>query len=256
MDAALHRGHTRSPGPAGVSGFDALSGPQCSRRHTRLVLLAFSALLILTTTALLIALLARGPAVAPARAAVLQPAPLTAAAAVPRPQATIPVVVVGDSHAWLWAIHDPVLVDLGVPGLATPQILAQVDEALAMHPRTVVISAGTNDLNQGLGWASAAKNLATMVDRIKAAGAAPILLLVPQYGSGLTTAVWAPLDAMSASPATLAMHNAAEVPALNRAIRSLGVPLLEAPSGQTIDGVHLNATAYASLTRQLAAITG
>lgn len=165
-------------------------------------------------------------------------------------------VIIGDSHAWLWAPRVPNIPDLGVPGATTRQIRGQVTAALAMHPRYVVISAGTNDLIQGRSWGSAAHGISMLVTRVRAAGATPVVLLVPQFGTELHTAIWAQLGILPPTPTVMALPGGDQVPALNQAIRSMGVPLLRVPDTSTVDGAHLSAAAYAVLTRQLFAVIG
>lgn len=252
MGAVATRLHEPQPRPF-TQVLPRLAGAQrwalgdLSGRIPRLAALA-TVLALVGMTGTITGLLAPSSASSANRAPALQG---VAAAGTPGPA----VVLIGDSHAWLWALHNTSLVDLGVPGLTTGQILPQVTEALALHPHTVVVSAGTNDLVQGLGWAAAAANITAMVNQIKAAGTRPILLLVPDFSPGMKTAGWAQLGLGTGSPAVVAMPHADQIPALNKAIRGLGVPLLQAPAGETIDGVHLDAAAYTSLTGQLAALT-
>jgi len=166
------------------------------------------------------------------------------------------VVIIGDSHAWLWAERVPGVPDLGIPGALADQMGGQVAAALAMHPRYVVISAGTSDLNAGRSWASVTHALSTMVHQIKAAGATPVLLLIPQYAAVFHTDVWSEMGLLPFAATTATMVGGDQVSPVNQEIRGLGVPVLEAPAGETFDGVHRNSAAYAELNRQLHALTG
>jgi lysophospholipase L1-like esterase len=186
--------------------------------------------------------------------------------AVPRPHQAPPaspagppvrpsVVLIGDSHAWLWGTEvNGGIPDLGEPGLNTTQIELQVPEALAMHPRYVVISGGTNDLVQGQSWRVPAANLALMVREIRAGGATPVILVVPPFSTMVTTP-WASIGLLATSTATiLDLGGSNQLPQLNAAIEALGTPLLTAPAGETVDGVHLDPAAYDQLDRQLTAL--
>ncbi|MGH2717727.1 MAG: SGNH/GDSL hydrolase family protein [Actinomycetota bacterium] len=166
------------------------------------------------------------------------------------------VVLIGDSHAWLWGSQDGgVMPDLAEPGLTSTEIEAQVPEALAMHPSYIVISAGTNDLAQDQTWQVAAANVKTMVREIRQAGVTPILLVIPEF-STMATAPWITLGLIATSTASVVeLGGNAQLPQLNAAIKQLGTPLLNAPAGETIDGVHLDPAAYKDLDQQLKLIT-
>ncbi|HLI56183.1 MAG TPA: GDSL-type esterase/lipase family protein, partial [Actinomycetota bacterium] len=174
-----------------------------------------------------------------------------------RPSPNPNVVLIGDSHAWLWGSLDGgVMPDLAEPGLTSTQIEPQVHEALAMHPRYIVISAGTNDLAQGRNWQVPAANLRTMVSEIRQAGVTPIVLVIPSF-STMATAPWITLGLIATSTASVVdLGGGSQLPQLNAAIGQLGTPLLNAPGGETIDGVHLDRAAYAVLDQQLKLITG
>lgn len=247
-DPQLHWGGAALPSFGG--GWHWVLG-NLSRKVPRLLVLAAVALVV-AMAGTITGLLSRTTASQASPPNAAAGAPLGSAAPKPGP----PVVVVGDSHAWQWALHNAALVDLGVPGITSKQILPHVTEALALHPRTVVVSAGTNDLVQGVGWAPVASNIEAMVNQIKAAGAQPVVLLIPDFHAGMKTAVWAQMGLGFGSAAVVPMPHADQIPALNTAIRALGVPLLQAPAGETFDGVHLDGAAYASLNQQLADLTG
>lgn len=181
----------------------------------------------------------------------------TGAAAAPARDPGRGIVVIGDSHAWLWAARIPQITDLGTPGSLASNMGRQVTAALALHPRYVVVSAGTNDLNAGESSASVARSISGIVRRIRSAGATPVLLLVPQYQPLLTTTVWSELDILPLPQGygvTITTQGGDQVSALNDAIRAMKCPVLAAPPGESIDGVHLNEAAYEDLTRQLMAI--
>jgi lysophospholipase L1-like esterase len=189
------------------------------------------------------------PAVATVHTAGAAPASAVGAATVAQS------VIVGDSHAWLWAMRVPTIPDLGVPGAVTAGIALQIPEALAMRPKYVVISAGTNDLNEGRSPAEVLASLQAMVAEVEAGGATPILLLLPSYGATMSTAIWTETQILPAdAPAIAPLPGAGEVPAVNAGITAMGVLTLQAPAGQTIDGIHLNAAGYAAITEQLAKI--
>lgn len=194
---------------------------------------------------------------AAAPVAAFSPTPTPVTAGPPQASATTEtVVLMGDSHAWLWSARVPTFPDIGVVGAVTDDLQPQVTAALAMHPRYVLISGGTNDLNLGHGWQRPAGNISAMVDRIKAAGATPILLLVPQYDPEFKPGTWSAFGLLPSLPPDVPMHGMDQVPLLNRALEALGVPVIRPPAGETMDGAHLNAAGYADLTRQLLAIVG
>jgi hypothetical protein len=169
---------------------------------------------------------------------------------------TLNAVIIGDSHAWLWAPRVPTIPDLGVPGANIDQIQEQLAAALSMHPRYVVVSAGTNDLIEGRSAATVAAGLSGMIGRIKASGAIPIVLLLPQYGAQFQTAIWSQMGIAPGPPSTLTLRGGEQVPAVNEAIRSLGVAVVQAPPGNTIDGTHMLGPAYTEITRQLLVLIG
>jgi len=182
---------------------------------------------------------------------------LTLGIASATPVSATSAVIIGDSHAWLWAMRVPTIPDLGVPGAVTAGIAQQIPEALAMHPKYVVMSAGTNDLNLGHTPADVIASLQAMVAEIKAGGATPILLLLPSFGTSMHTTIWTETQLLPSSvPSTLALGGSAGVAPVNAAIEAMGIPTLQAPAGETIDGIHLNAAGYAVITAQLMKIIG
>jgi lysophospholipase L1-like esterase len=169
-----------------------------------------------------------------------------------------PVVIVGDSNAWLWQLYAPGIPNLGRIGQDTAQIQETIPEALAFHPKYVVITAGTIDLLIGATWQETIAHLQSMANEVRAGGATPIFLDVQSYGAAMLTAPWIGIGLWppSVGPEDLLKGND-QVAGLNAAIAQLGVPYLAVPPDSlTIDGEHLNATGYATINKELQAITG
>lgn len=117
-------------------------------------------------------------------------------AVTPIPQAEIaptgPTVLMGDSITFLWGssipgydaanptvFEDvPGVIDAGVPGDTTDQMLARFDtDVLSHHPGRVVILGGTNDIRHL--ESPTTRNIVTMVQMAEAAGARVIVGMIP-----------------------------------------------------------------------------
>lgn len=66
--------------------------------------------------------------------------------------------------------------NLGVPGDTTEMGLARVDEALALHPSVVILLLGGNDFLRQVPQDVTFGNLARIIERLKAGGAAVLLV--------------------------------------------------------------------------------
>jgi lysophospholipase L1-like esterase len=169
-----------------------------------------------------------------------------------------PVVIIGDSNAWLWQLYAPGIPNLGRIGQNTAQIQQTIPEALAFHPKYVVIAAGTIDLLIGATWQETIAHLQSMANEVRAGGATPIFLDIQSYGAAMQTAPWIGIGLWPTSVGTQdLLKGNDQVAGLNAAIAQLGVPHLAVPPDSlTIDGEHLNATGYATVNKELQAITG
>ena len=81
------------------------------------------------------------------------------------------------------------LINAGVSGDTTAGGVARVDWILGQDPDVVVIELGANDGFRGVPLATVEENLRAIVERVREAGAQPLLLgirLPPNYGSEYT----------------------------------------------------------------------
>jgi acyl-CoA thioesterase-1 len=73
------------------------------------------------------------------------------------------------------------VVNAGIDGERSDGLLGRIDTALAEHrPAAVLVTSGGNDLLRRLDEADTRRNLRGVLERIRAAGAAPILFAVPR----------------------------------------------------------------------------
>jgi lysophospholipase L1-like esterase len=89
------------------------------------------------------------------------------------------VVFMGDSITDLWRLNEYFtgrdFVNRGIGGQTTTQMLGRfMQDVIALHPKAVVILAGTNDLARGIQTRGIEDNLAMMGDLAKANGIKPI----------------------------------------------------------------------------------
>lgn len=94
------------------------------------------------------------------------------------------VVFIGDSITHLWdlqhAFPGQEVVDKGIPGENSQQILARFDEdVIKLHPRVVVITAGTNDIAQHRYLYLAAWRVQRMAKLAAENGIIPIVCTLP-----------------------------------------------------------------------------
>jgi lysophospholipase L1-like esterase len=72
------------------------------------------------------------------------------------------------------------VVDQGVGGAKTADMLARIDQALVLNPHFVIIMGGTNDLANGdVPLATTQANIREMCTRVESYGAVPVLCTVP-----------------------------------------------------------------------------
>lgn len=93
--------------------------------------------------------------------------------------------------AWTWAnvlLNQAfsVLANYGIGGQTTSQILARVDDVIALNPGWVIITAGTNNAGVAGGVAQAQSDLAAMLDAFEAAGIRAVLLTLPPRAGSYT----------------------------------------------------------------------
>ncbi|MGH2717055.1 MAG: SGNH/GDSL hydrolase family protein, partial [Actinomycetota bacterium] len=177
----------------------------------------------------------------------------------PTTAATPPtMVIIGDSNAWLWQMYAPGIPNLGRIGLDTAQVAATVPQALAFHPKYVVITAGTGDLLLGDSWQQTFARLKTMATAVEAGGATPVFVTVQQFGSAMKTAPWVGIGLWGPPVGTTTpIAGASQITALDTAIAGMGVPYITTPPDSlTIDGEHLGAQGYEMLNQDVGQITG
>ncbi|MBU6269417.1 MAG: SGNH/GDSL hydrolase family protein [Sphingomonadales bacterium] len=176
------------------------------------------------------------------------------------------VVFMGDSITEFWDkpkqgfFADPHRVNRGISGQTTPQMLLRFrQDVLALHPRTVVILAGTNDVAGNTGPASDAQiegNITSMVELARANHIRVILAtLVPAAKYW-----WAP-----------DLKPAPRIAALNAWLRAYATqnhlpladyyPVMATPEGALKpelgdDGVHPNAAGYTVMQAVIAPLLG
>jgi lysophospholipase L1-like esterase len=112
-------------------------------------------------------------------------------------KATVSTVFLGDSITQYWSVADPGpftlgLVNRGIAGQISGQMLVRLrQDVIALHPRSMVLLAGTNDI-MALGGAttvaSIEDNIASMAQLAQANHIGIVLATVPPLGQKLFTA--------------------------------------------------------------------
>lgn len=156
-----------------------------------------------------------------------------------------PVVALGDSitygypdpaAGWVAALG---LVNAGVPGERTDQMLARLQGVLAMHPRRVLIMGGTNDLEQGVALVRIVANLRAMVDDVRAGRAEAVLLTIAPRSERR----WAgPTDALNDGIRTLAASEGIRLVDVHAVLAGPGGTFAD---GLSVDGIHPTPAGYA-----------
>lgn len=165
---------------------------------------------------------------------------ISPAAAAPEPKA----VFLGASIIQYWRREDPAfftanaIVNRGIAGETSDQVLARADAALALKPTVLVVLAGTNDVALRMPPRQTLENLSAIARKARAQGVRVVICAIP------------PSSQMS--PASIDAANA-----LTRAFAGREgfvyldfAPVLGAPDGGmradlSRDGTHPNAQGYA-----------
>jgi acyl-CoA thioesterase I len=133
------------------------------------------------------------------------------------------------------------LVDEGIPGERTDQMLARLPTILTTRPRLVLVMGGTNDLTQGVAQSTIIANLRAITD-VARTSRVPVGLLTIAPRSDPS---WVgPTDALNQQIQSLA--------------RTAGIPLIDVHSvlagpdgtyapGLSIDGLHPSPAGYAKI---------
>jgi uncharacterized protein (TIGR03437 family) len=148
--------------------------------------------------------------------------------------------------------------NMGVPGNSTSQMVSRfATDAIAAHPKTVIIEGGLNDILGGISTAAVVANIASMVSAAQAAGILPIVLTVNPW-TGMNNTQNTNRDTINS--ALLAMAGAKCVVINQDPI--LSVFRAGGPAGNlwnlnplydSGDGGHLSATGYARVAEAIAA---
>jgi lysophospholipase L1-like esterase len=183
------------------------------------------------------------------------------------PAGAAPLVFFGDSRAFMWSPPDaPIghaIANRGIGNQTTAEILLRVDpDVVPLHPSVVVLEAGVNDLKTIADFperraqivADCENNLSRIVDRCRQTGA--MVVLVTVFGIGDVSLWRRPFWSNDVAAAVREVN--AFLPTLVRD----GVVLFDAnavlagehadvrPEYQ-LDYLHLTATGYQALNRQL-----
>jgi len=127
----------------------------------------------------------------------------------------------------------------GYVGRGVKDIASHLDEALALKPTDVIVFGGVNDLASGRSFSTITGELSKMYERIRAAGARPVAVLVAPWKGDV-----------------------AKTAAVNQWIRESGVAHVETwrlgsaegrllPSYNAGDGVHLNGAGQKALGKMI-----
>jgi lysophospholipase L1-like esterase len=180
------------------------------------------------------------------------------------PQVTTPshplhahrIVCVGDSITQgfadpnNWPYHlkarlggDWEVVNQGVGGAKTADMLAHADEALALDPHFVIIMGGTNDLANGeVPLATIQANIRSMCTRVESYGAVPVLCTVPPNSYHL-----AERDILNAWIAEYAIVKGYPLIDFYSVIDNPLNPGYSNPALVMSDGIHPNAAGYTAM---------
>ncbi len=146
------------------------------------------------------------------------------------------------------------VVDQGVGGAKTADMLARIDAALVLNPHFVIIMGGTNDLaNGGVPLATTQANIEAMCTRVESYGAVPILCTVIPNSYQL-----AQRDILNAWIAEYANLNGYDLIDFYAVIDNPLNPGYSNPALAMSDGLHPNPAGYTAMgnTIDLAVFTG
>ncbi len=92
----------------------------------------------------------------------------------------------GDYPSLLAALIGEPVINAGVPGETTADVLKRLDAVLAERPRLALVTLGANDLRLGVDRVEAFANLAQIVSRLQQAGALVVIggIDIPLLGRG------------------------------------------------------------------------
>jgi lysophospholipase L1-like esterase len=135
------------------------------------------------------------------------------------------------------------VVDQGVGGAKTADMLARIDAALALNPHFVIIMGGTNDLaNGGVPLATTQANIKAMCTRVESYGAVPVLCTVIPNSYHL-----ADRDILNAWIAEYANLNGYSLIDFYAVIDNPSNPGVSNPALVMSDGVHPNPAGYTAM---------
>jgi lysophospholipase L1-like esterase len=154
-----------------------------------------------------------------------------------------PLVMLGDSITemghWDELLPGWPLVNRGIASDTTADVLARLDDVVALQPVRVVLLIGVNDVLRGVPAAETVANIKEILDRLTAAGARVTLQSVLQVGLRLRGA-HEKIAALNAQLRDLAAASGADFLDLNAALAPDGV----LPAQFTWDNLHLTSAGY------------
>jgi lysophospholipase L1-like esterase len=184
------------------------------------------------------------------------PSPIAATNPGPVPQKFATIVMLGDSITMQenWGKdtgRGATIINKGIAGQTTAQMLARLDEVIKLRPKAVFIMGGINDLALGnIYLETTFHNLRIMAERLRAAGIEPVFqstLYVSkpqyvQYNLHVTTLnLWLKVYAKAKGITFIDLNS----------VLSKNERLIAA---YTVDGVHLNKTGYQLWIKKLVPI--
>ncbi len=134
------------------------------------------------------------------------------------------------------------VVDQGVGGAFTADMLDRIDAALALNPHFVIVAGGMNDLTNGEPLETIQVNIAAMCTRVETYGAVPVLCTVTPTSERL-----AQHDALNAWITEYARLNGYDVIDFYAVINNKSNPGYSDPALVLSDGKHPTPAGYAAM---------
>lgn len=141
---------------------------------------------------------------------------------------------------------DLTVVNAGIDGERSDGLLARLDDALAEHrPAVVLITSGGNDFLRRVPEADTRRHLAAVVDRVRAAGAWPVLFEMPRVS-------------LTAAAGLLSAHALYADLADDRGVHVIRGAVVDVLSDDALkaDAVHPNARGYTVMAQAAQAVLG
>ncbi len=144
------------------------------------------------------------------------------------------------------------VIDQGVGGATTADMLGRIDAALELHPQFVILTGGINDLARGEPLETIKGNVETMCTRVDSEGAVPVLCTITPTGD-----YPAQKDELNAYITAYAHSNGYPLIDFYAVLNDQSNPG-HADSSLVFDGTHPNAAGYEAMANavDLAIFTG